>query len=171
MRKRVVQALGARCPPIIRAEIGEAIKVREDVQAEEEFDWIDMHRALQGKGGLGMLEDIEESQGDGGAGEPSLADVDVGAAPVANEDTTETSAEAGPSSSERDPWHAAVKEWIDSVPEESSAAQGRYSYGPCDPSLRGGLNGHLWRQEAMSRQAERLAMERQGRRDSYRRGG
>ncbi len=166
-----MQAFGARRPLSTQAEMGEAIKVREDVQAEEEFNWIDMHRALQGAHGLGMLGDIEESQGDGGGSGLPPADVDGDTAPVANEDAPKASTEAGPSASERDPWHAAVKEWIDNIPDESSAAEGRYSYGSYDPSLNGGLNGHLWRQEAMSRQAERLAMERQGRRDFYRRGG
>ncbi|KAK0365981.1 hypothetical protein LTR91_023590 [Friedmanniomyces endolithicus] len=166
-----MQALGASRPPFIRAEIEEATKVREDPLVEEEFNWIDMHRALQGADGLGMLGAIEESQGDAGAGAPSIAGVDVGTAPVADRDASEASADAGASSSQRDPWHVAVKEWIDDIPEESSTAEGRYSYGSYDPPLNGGLNGHLWRQEAMSRQAERLAMERQGRRDLYRRGG
>ncbi|KAK0253577.1 hypothetical protein B0A54_16093 [Friedmanniomyces endolithicus] len=166
-----MQALGARRPPFIRAEIEKATKVREDPLVEEEFNWIDMHRALQGADGLGMLGAIEESQGDGGAGAPPIAGVDVGTAPLADRDDSEASADAGPSSSEIDPWHAAVKEWIDDIPEETSAAEGRYSYESYDPSLNGGLNGYLWRQEALSRQAERLAIERQGRRDLYRRGG
>ncbi|TKA70885.1 hypothetical protein B0A55_08094 [Friedmanniomyces simplex] len=153
----VEQALGARGPPYTRAG--------------EEFSWIDVHRALQCADTWGLLEGLGEGEGERAGGISSVAAED-NVAPVANENNDfGAGAEAGPSS--RNGQRAAeVQSWIDNVSDEPSADVGRFNYGPVDPSLRGGINGHLWRQDARMqegrrREAERLARERESRRNYY----